>query len=373
MFLRNDEVRMAKARKLFLLLRFVMCCILLAMPALVKADEEQLAQETGSLSQTEPAGSPWVLVPLFSSDPKVGTSLGMMGGYLFKLDPGSTSSIASLVGTYSNTNSYILAALLRSYWDGDSKRLLSAFGAGKIFNDYSDFLGTGLPISTTDDVRFIFARYLQEVREHWFIGGQGIYTNYLIVGDNFQSEEILKLLGLTGFESGALGLVLMYDNTDNQNSPTGGMRFSADSFSYRKAFGAEQNFDTLNLQFKRYLLHADKNVFAYRLNGRWTFNAPVSGYSSVALRGYVRGQYLAPHSLLIEVEERWRLTQKFGVNLFAGVACLYGGQESENYYPGIGFGVQYLLDEAEKIVLTADYAKGEGDNSGLYVRFGQAF
>jgi hypothetical protein len=328
-------------------------------------------------NKEETEESPWLLAPTFSSDPKVGTSLGFLAGYLFKLDSQSTSSMAGVMSSYSDTNSVIGGAFLRSYWDADSRRLNMAIAGGKIKNDYDDFLGTGLPVSSTDNLKLFYIQYLQEVRPAWFVGVQGVYTNYLIVGDNFASQELLKLFGLTGFDSGAIGLMLMFDSRNNQNTPTSGTQFSIDNFAYREAFGGEENFDTLKLQFKQYLSHGDGHVFAYRLNGRWTSDAPPSGYSSVQLRGYVRGEYLAPHSLLFEAEQRWHLKGRFGVNIFAGVVCLYGGNrscdDSNNLYPSAGIGVQYLLKQSEQMVITMDYAEGEGDNNGFYIRFGQAF
>ncbi|WP_111493456.1 MULTISPECIES: BamA/TamA family outer membrane protein [Marinobacter] len=318
-----------------------------------------------------------MVAPKFSSDPKVGTSLGFLAGYLFKLDPGSTSSMAGAMGTYSNTDSYLATAFLRSYWDKDRKRLTAAIGGGRIRNDYSDFLGSGLPASTTDEMKLAYARYLQAVRSDWFVGVQGVYTNYLAVGDDFRTDEVLKALGLNGVDSGALGLVLMYDDRNNQNDPSAGKLLDINNFAYREAFGGEENFDTLNLDFTHYIAHAKGAVFAYHIAGRWTHDAPNSGYSSVHLRGYTRGQYLAPHSVSLEVEERLPLYERFGVNVFAGVACLYGDGEDcgerDNLYPSAGVGMSYLLKPSEQMVVTLDYAKGEGENSGFYVRFGRAF
>ena len=44
-------------------------------------------------SKPEAKSSPWLTVPLVSSNPQVGTSAGGMVAYLFKLDPDSTSSM----------------------------------------------------------------------------------------------------------------------------------------------------------------------------------------------------------------------------------------------------------------------------------------
>lgn len=341
------------------------------------ADNRDTQQDINPQGEGKTEESPWLLAPTFSSDPKVGTSLGFLAGYLFKIDAESTSSMAGAMSSYSDTNSVIGGAFLRSFWDNDSKRFNMAIAGGKIKNDYSDFLGTGLPVSTTDNLKLFYAQYLQEVKPSWFAGIQGIYTNYLIVGDNFATQELLKLLGLTGYDSGAIGLIAMFDSRNNQNAPTSGINFSIDNFAYRETFGGEENFDTLKIQFRQYLPHGDGHVFAYRVNGRWTSDAPVSGYSSVNLRGYVRGQYLAPHSLLIEGEQRWHLKDRFGLNVFAGMACLYGNDKNcgdrENIFFSAGIGGQYLLKESEQMMITIDYAEGEGDNNGFYLRFGQAF
>lgn len=116
---------------------------------------------------------------------------------------------------------------------------------------------------------------------------------------------------------------------------------------------------------------------AYRAQDRFTFDAPNSGYPSVDLRGYTRSQYLAPHSISLEAEERWHVKGRLGINLFADVACLYGDGEScgasDNLYPSIGVGAQFVLKPSEQMVVSLDYALGKEGNNGFYMRFGQAF
>jgi hypothetical protein len=339
------------------------------------------ARVNATASTEDPASdtqeSPWMAVPLISSNPKVGTSGGGMAGYLFKLDAGSTSSMLGIGGTYSTTDSAIGGLFLRAFRDDDSKRLTAVAGSGKIENDYEDFLGTGLPAQTTDNLKVFQIQYMQEVSKGWFAGIQGIYTNYLISSEDFLTQEILKALGLTGVDSAGLGLVAMYDDRDNLNLPNSGHHLMINNFAYREAFGGEEDFDTWNAEYKQYIPHGDGNVLAFRLKGRWTSDASPGGYSSVNLRGYVRGQYLAPHSTLIEMEARRHIKGRYGMNFFAGVACLYGDDlscsDSGNVYPAAGIGGQIVIKESEKMVMTFDYAKGEGSNEGFYMRFGQSF
>jgi len=348
-----------------------MLCLLV--PAAI-AQPQGAAQAAAAEEESE---SPWLLAPTISSNPKVGTSLGFMGGYLFKIDEESTSSMTGLTGSYSDTDSFTVAAFLRSYWDADRKRLTAVIAGGNIKNDYDDYLGSGLPAQTTDDMKMVFARYLHAVHTNWFIGVQGVYTNYLIGSDNFTTQQILQAAGLIGFDAAGLGLVGMYDSRDQQNSPTSGKYFIINNFAFREGLGGDSDFDAYNAEFKHYLPHGEDSVLAYHFDGRWTNDAPASGYSSIDMRGYTRGQYLAPNSVMLEAEERWRINSKIGVHLFAGIACLYGDDKDctdrDNIYTSGGIGAEYMIKASENMVITVDYAIGEGDNSGFYMRFGQAF
>ena len=44
-----------------------------------------------------------------------------------------------------------------------------------------------------------------------------------------------------------------------------------------------------------------------------------------------------------------------------------------NIYPNAGAGIQYVIKEKEGMVLNLEYAKGKGDNQGVYLKFGYGF
>ena len=353
--------------------------VLMAIPAMAEdSDRSMTPTDVAAQSDSDDLkSSPWLAFPMVSSDPKVGTSAGGMVGYLFKLDPESTSSMLGVGGTYSTTESLLGGVFLRIFWDSDRKRLVLFGGGGKIENDYEDFLGSGLPAQTTDNMKVIQGRYLHQVKDKRFVGVKATYTNYLISSEDSDVNDALESLGLTGFDSVGLGLIAMYDSRNNQNAPSSGIQFNLENFAYREAFGGEENFDVVTMAFRHYMPHGENNVFAYRAQGRVTIDAPNSGYSSISIRGYTRGQYLAPHSVSLEVEERRHVKGRFGVNLFAGVACLYGDgkdwYDRENLYPNVGLGAQYVMKQSEQMVMTVDFAQGKDGNNGFYMRFGQAF
>ena len=58
-------------------------------PALVPGAVAAPVEQGGEPAPARPRSSPWLLVPLVSSNPKLGTSFGALGGYLHVFDPGS--------------------------------------------------------------------------------------------------------------------------------------------------------------------------------------------------------------------------------------------------------------------------------------------
>ena len=127
--------------------------------------------------------SPWLLSPTVSADPKLGTTLGAVAGYIKALDPESTPSLVTSFVTYSDTDSYVGGLFGDLYYDGDKHRVKTGYINGKIRNEYDDFLGTGIRFKTEDNIESFFFRYLHRLRGDWYLGGQLIVSNYLIGAD----------------------------------------------------------------------------------------------------------------------------------------------------------------------------------------------
>lgn len=181
--------------------------------------------------------SPWIITPLLSSDPKISTAGGALVGYMHKFDEASPPSIFGVTGTYSTTDSWYLSAFAKAHFGEDKHRLVTGVVTGEVKNDYSDFLGSGLNVQTTDDLEVFFFRYYYRVYGNWFLGSQFISTNYAISGDNFLSGQVLEHIGLIGFRSNGLGLYTLYDSRDRQYSPSTGQVFEAHNVAYRESFG----------------------------------------------------------------------------------------------------------------------------------------
>jgi len=333
--------------------------------------------ETESNVDSESEESPWLFTPLVSSAPKFGTSVGAMGAYLHAFDEDSPTSTFGLMAQYSNSESLMGGAFGRTYFDHDRQRLIAGTFYGEINNQYTDFLGSGYPVSTTDNIHAIFVRYTFRVKDNWFFGPQVISTDYAITGNDWFSQQVLALVGLTGFDSNGVGLVAERDTRDNQNSPSSGSLLNINNIAYRKSFGGDTSFDAYTLKYSTFFAHGDGHVLAARIDGRWTHDAPPSGYSSIRLRGYTMGQDLAPYATLMEIEERHHIKGRWGSTAFIGAECLYGGNrscdESGNWFPSIGGGITFALKPEEKMIARTEIAIGKGENQGFYMKFGYEF
>jgi Omp85 superfamily domain len=334
-------------------------------------------QETRTAGAEQEQSSPLLLAPVFNSNPKLGTSLGVLAGYLHYYDEKSRPSIFAITGQYTSTDSIIGGGFAKTSFDQDRQRLTAGLVYGYIKNDYSDYLGTGVPLQSNTELRSFISRYLYRVKGNWFIGVQGIYQNFAIGGETAFDDVVLDILGVRPYKSGGLGLVAYYDSRDDENMPTRGSMLSLNNMAYRESLGGEDDFDVYRLDIRYFVPHGKGNVFAVRQLNHVTNNAPTQVQAPVQLRGYKLGQYNGNYMSSIEVEERLRLGEKWTGTLFLGIACTYGGgkdcSDSANLYPAFGGGVQYILKPKEGIVLNLEYAQGKDNNYGVYLKMGYAY
>ena len=99
-------------------------------------------------------------MPLLTNSPKLGTSAGLLGGYLHQFDEDSPTSLFGATGSYINTDSVTIAAFARMYFDQDKQRLLLGAFHVEVNNEYAEYLGTGYAVKTTDNIYALFASYL---------------------------------------------------------------------------------------------------------------------------------------------------------------------------------------------------------------------
>ena len=329
-------------------------------------------------AQQEPEKpSPWLLLPIVSSGPKLGTSFGALGSYLHYFDAKSQVSMFGLMYEYSTTKSQVGALFARTSFAEDHQRLEALVGYAYIRNEYKDYMGTGQTFRTTDRMALGGGRYLFRAKGPWFVGAEGAFGDYSVEGETDRQNKVLDILGLAGFHIGGIGPILMYDSRDNQDMPGRGWYANLNYLANRTPLGAEDDFDTVRLDVKAFVPHGEAHVFAVRGNNQWTHEAPTSAEATLEIRAYKMGQYLGRHMTSIEGEERLHFSKRWGATIFGGAACLYGSGKqlvaSDGWYPFAGAGVQFIVKPEDHMLLDFEFAHGNLNNYGVYLRFGYAW
>jgi hypothetical protein len=377
-----------------------MCVSYFGAPALLAQEDAQPADEAPlgdaeNDSAREPqdgsnaeARKPWLITPTLSADPKLGANVGALIAYVKRLDANSTPSMLGLSVSYSDTDSSTGALFGQLYWGQDTRRMTLLLASAEVNNEYDDFLNQGTAVETQDSVQSFAARYMQQFRKGgWFAGVQGVSTNYAVGADD-SLQGVIDQIGLSGFDATGLGLILQHDTMDNQRDPGAGHLFTLHNIAYRKTFGGESSFDVGLLDLSWYhslgkawsTRTARAPVIAVQMTARVTDNAPPSGFSSVTLPSYTRGNYLSQHYSHLLIDGRFPITQKFGLVAFGGVGCQFGVDIlnrdvscDDALFPAFGAGVSYMLKEEASLLIRLEFAKGKSDNEAVYLRFGHSF
>ena len=215
--------------------RVVVLLVAMAWCAPVSAQSPTSEPPAAQQSDTNDAPSPWLIVPVFSSSPKLGTAFGGLGAFLHTFDPASRVSLFGIMYEYTSTHSQIASVFARTSLGADHHRIVTIVALGHIKNDYDDYLGTGQPLRTDADMRAVAARYLFRTKNNWFIGAQGNAANYQVMGATPEDDLVLETLGVRGFQSAALGAAVMHDSRDNEDMPTKGWFLNMNNLAYREA------------------------------------------------------------------------------------------------------------------------------------------
>ena len=160
--------------------------------------------------------------------------------------------------------------------------------------------------------------------------------------------------------------------------PTRGWFLELNNLAYREALGGSASFDAYRADVRGFWRHGGGHVLAFRQFNWLTSDAPGAAQPTIVLRGYTRGEFLAPYMSSLEAEERLSLGARWEPTFFAGVTGLYGASgafsASNGFYPTVGAGVQFVIKPVQRMLVNLEYAHGvEEDNQALLVRFGYAW
>lgn len=325
----------------------------------------------------------FVAAPLIFSAPAFGNGFGAMGLYFYKPKSAgdkSPPSTVTMVGAYSDTDSYFLGIFNQGHLYDDHWRPKFGYANGKINNNFDiPVLGD---VKFSAEINALFGRLDWRWRGDTFLGAKAGVVDVQYKAKNAAAEDYFKFYEVEDNASGQLGMVVNYDSRDNTRYPHKGALAEADFTVVPEWLGSEQGYYSLALQANGYQQLKPGRILALRAYGRFTpEDTPYVGLSTLGqrsdLRGYTAGEKVAENLISTQAEYRWMFKPKWGVVGFAGVATLYDGGvdnvNSDNIYYSGGVGLRYVLHKENRVNFRVDFAWGEDDDSGYYVSMAEAF
>jgi len=339
------------------------------------------------------------IIPLISSNPNSGTSVGLVNANIYNADNNSSPSQAMLMAQYSNTDSWSVFGINTTYFDSNKYKFFSVGGymhnRSELFLeipiDVPNYGGDQIDANFDVDIYFLLSQLLYEVADDFYLGGQLLYSTFTFVPRNLAGEEFLNESGITDTTNGAYGIVGSYDTrpTDEKYYPHDGNLVDIIISHYPEFFNNPIAFASLEINARDYSIgFKSSDVWANQLYGKYTSeNTPDSGLPALGtrsiLRGFAAGQFKARYMSVYQTEYRYQLDDtKFRFVGFAGVANLAGGSVGEGggnrdkdngNYASAGLGVRYTIQEKAGIDYRVDFAYTSTDEYGLYATVNQAF
>ncbi len=310
-----------------------------------------------------------------SYSPDFGFLIGGSALLTFRMNPGDSTqqrSVLPMAIAYIFKGGVNITIKPQLFFKGDRFRI---FGKLVYKNTEDNFYGVGYTTNrdyvrsdSTSRYRYsgvqINPWFLFRLGESNIFAGPQIDINYERINEPAKylpEESSYKNAGGTekgykSFSSG-LGFLLTYDSRDVPANAYKGVYMDFRGVMYNKAFGSDDNFLRLELDYRQYVSVGNRKVLAWTAQSKNVFkNVPLTQYTLTGtpydLRGYYMGQYRdkSSHILLVEYRQMFntdkqtrvkRLISHLGFTAWTG--CGFMGPtigKIEGVLPNLGAGLR---------------------------------
>ncbi|MFT5519539.1 MAG: outer membrane protein assembly factor BamA [Enterobacterales bacterium] len=349
------------------------------------AIEEIIFTSSDSAEQSqilkEDKGS-WLPVPIPVSNPTIGTGLQAILLYIHpqnseKKDvPNATSGIVAM---YTDSDSRMFGIFHENNFLDDTFRL-------KTFAGISDFnlhyFGFGedrenLPLKYNIETESVFVEFLSLIpnTKNWFIGPKILWIDAdLSFKLNFIEHDLPPIT--SNSVTSSLGLVVSYDDRDDNYYPSKGHLFEFSVFKDDENWGSHYNFEKTSMNYSYYHPVSNNQVLAFKgsmtdVSGK----APFYMMSNLDLRGNAFGRYIDNSSASIHAEWRYKFRQRWGMIGFVetgSVAESFSELGNNKRITSYGIGLRWQPIATESLHIGLDVALSS-DDSAIYIRVGESF
>ena len=342
-------------------------------------DMDRQAKESGASKDGN-----WVVAPLPFRNELLGIGLVLGAGYLYGASDNESNarhSVAGAAGMYAEGGSWAALAAHRGYWDDQKFRTTVAFATGELLYDIQlEAGGAENKLSMGQQFNGGTLQGAFRVGRNGWLGIGFLRGETDVRVRNSQPPFLADVIPPGEITLSNLLLNGELDSRDNDLYPRSGQYAQAEGLVSREDFGADTNYQSIELEWNGYRKFGESNVLALRAAGKVVdgdapFFALAWFGSGVDLRGYTPGRYIGESMVALQAEWRWQATSRWGFVAFGGtgkVSGALGEIDTGAWLPSGGVGVRFRLVRALPLNMRADFAWGR-DDSTFSLAVGEAF
>ncbi|HBX42374.1 MAG TPA: glyceraldehyde-3-phosphate dehydrogenase [Deltaproteobacteria bacterium] len=332
-----------------------------------------------------------ILAPI--TEPAVG--YGAAGALVFFHEKGGESAMSdapageermvapslSAVGGFATENgSWGVVGGHRGVWKEDRIRYFGGIGYASL---ELAFYGTGPKTSDISrDFEMRTIPFVQDIVTR--IGESDFFAGlkYIFVSSDITFKPGRDIPGVTDRDWSVRSRIggftphIEYDSRDNIFTPNRGVHADASFGFFNEIFGGDYNYRKLHARAAGYLPVLPSVVAGLRADGQFiSAGAPFYALPFVQLRGIPAMRYQGTDVLVLETEERWMVTPRWGLVGFAGIGKAADGLDELNDAEtawNAGGGFRYLIAREFGLHMGVDVARGP-EQWAIYFVFGSTW
>jgi outer membrane protein assembly factor BamA len=327
------------------------------------------------------------VIPILSYKPETRWQGGVNFSYFFKAGKLDSSTRTSYIRTnFSATQNKQYS--IRPYFDMfTAKNRFNFRGTYQFTNFLEYYWGIGNQTETTQKELYSFRQHKANLKALGLVSS-GLYMGVQLNLENtynlaYSNSSIMKssgIIGTTGYSEIGYGPVVSFDTRNHVYFPTAGHFIDVSAIFYRKELGSEHQFNSLNIDARKYIGLGGENVLAIQMFGHFnTKNVPFRMMGTIGNESYFRGYYFGRfrdlNAATLQAELRKTVWGPASIVAFAGIGNVSKKLEelATQIKPMFGMGLRVKAIPREKVSVRLDYAWGEKGLQAFYITLNEAF
>lgn len=311
------------------------------------------------------------IIPI--TEPAVG--YGAVGGALHfipKKESNERPDIIVAAGGGTSNKTWLIGGGYIGFWKSDNIRYRGVIGYADVNLEYYGIFNRPISFNLKSFILIQQANF-RLGKSNFFLGGKYQFSKITI--PLFENVDIIDPIDFDLRNSG-VSLITEFDNLNNFMSPTKGLKVHFSYDQNLEIIGSDRNWGRINFFSYWYIPVNDKWIPAFRLESTMATGAtPFYAEPFVSLRGVPALRYQGELTLLVETEQLYNITSRWGILGFTGLGTAFDtveNLESDELVWNVGGGVRYLIARALGLKVGADIARGPEDWA-FYITIGTSW